>query len=131
MWIICLGINVAELDRLMSNITDSSIARMHWLVVSENMDKLGSLNALWQSSTQVITCQFPKWGQEIESCVESILEFERHPNSQAVILKPPYTILSGNLQNLPRIDFITDKTFDSFYSDTARLLEDWLNESIK
>ncbi|UUZ71200.1 hypothetical protein LP415_18970 [Polaromonas sp. P1(28)-8] len=120
MWIVCLELEIAELDRLMSHITEASIARMHWLVVTERMDKLATLSTLWQSSTQVIPCHVPQWGPDIEGGVESILEIEKHLDSPAVVLKTKTTILSGELRKLPCIDFTPDNTLGTYFFPIRR-----------
>ena len=128
MWIVCVEPDLGELDRLMSQIAESSIARMRWLVVSNDIDRLATLSTLWRSSTEIVPCHVPRWGPEIEGGVESILEMENDLDSPSIVLKAMDAPLSGELRKLRSIDFSPDGAPGSYFSDTATLLEKLLNE---
>lgn len=128
MLIVCVEPDLGELDRLMSQITDSSIARMRWLVVSVDIDRLTTLSTLWRSSTEIVPCHVPRWGPEIEGGVESILGMENDLDSPSIVLKAMDAPLSGELLKLRSIDFSPHGAPGSYFSDTAKLLEKLLNE---
>lgn len=102
--IVRVDLDLRELDMVMQNLPANKLKSARWIVTTADMQELTVFHGLWAGEATILACHVPPRSDDVEECVDIIVENELRPDESVLVLHGPECQLLGALGRYPDIE---------------------------